>query len=62
MAKLDPADKVRAEGYDAMMRGDDSVVTGGKNKVMDTLGNVMPDTMIAKQSAKQHEPADVQQR
>jgi short-subunit dehydrogenase len=60
--KLDPADKVAREGYDAMMRGDDSVVTGGKNKVMDTLGNVMPDTMIAKQSAKQHEPADVQQR
>lgn len=50
------ADKVARDGYEALLRGDDAVVSGLKNKVMDQLGNLIPDTLRAKQAKKQHEP------
>jgi len=53
----DPADVAR-DGYDALMRGDDKVVSGFKNKVQVAMGNVIPDTMVAEQVRKQQEPVN----
>jgi short-subunit dehydrogenase len=55
---LAPPAKVARDGYEAMLRGDDSIVSGLKNKVMDKIGDLMPDTFRAKQSKKQHEPVE----
>jgi hypothetical protein len=51
----DPA-KVAKDGYEALMKGDDEVVSGFKNKASVAMGNVIPDTMLAKQMEKQSEP------
>jgi len=53
----DPA-KVAKDGYDALMSGDDKVVSGWKNKASIAMGNVVPDTLLAKQMEKQSEPVD----
>lgn len=55
-AKLGPADKVALDGYQALMRGQDVVVSGIQNKIMDTAGSVLPDHTVAKQMAKMHKP------
>lgn len=47
----DPA-KVAKDGYEALMKGDDKVVSGLKNKAMVAMSNVMPDTMVAEQMNK----------
>jgi short-subunit dehydrogenase len=59
--KLAPPQQVAKEGYEAMMRGEDSVVSGMKNKLMDAAANVMPDRAVAKQMRKTHEPASQKQ-
>jgi len=53
----DPAD-VAKDGYDALMAGKDKVVSGFKNKLQTTLGNITPDTALAEQMKKQQEPRD----
>lgn len=53
----DPA-KVAKDGYAALMKGDDKVVSGFKNKAQVALANVMPDTMLANQMRKQSEEKD----
>ena len=45
--KLADAADVAKDGYDALMRGDDMVVSGFKNKVQVAMSNVMPDEMVA---------------
>lgn len=54
--KLGPASKVAADGYAAMMRGDDSVISGFPNKVQDAIGAAMPDRLVAKASGRMQEP------
>lgn len=49
-----PAD-VAQDGYNALMKGDDKVVSGFKNKVQVAMGNVMPDTTLADQMKEQTE-------
>ncbi len=56
-ALSDPAD-VAKDGYEALMAGKDKVVSGFKNKVQMTIGNITPDTMLADQVKKQQGPAD----
>lgn len=51
----DPA-KVAKDGYEALMKGDDKIVSGFKNKAMVASSNVMPDTMVAAQMDKMQEP------
>jgi short-subunit dehydrogenase len=51
----DPA-KVAKDGYQALMKGDDKIVSGLKNKAMVGMSNVMPDTMVADQMNKMQEP------
>lgn len=55
----DPA-KVAADGYNALMEGDDMVISGLKNKVQVALSNVTPDSIVAKNALKQQEPRDSQ--
>jgi len=58
MLKQDLADpaKVAADGFHALMNGDDMVVSGLKNKAMVALSNLIPDSAVAKASLKQQEP------
>lgn len=53
----DPAD-VAKDGYDALMRGDDKVVSGFKNKVQVALNNLIPDENVADQMKNFQEPTD----
>jgi short-subunit dehydrogenase len=53
----DPAD-VAKDGYEALMRGDDKVVSGMGNKMQVAMGNIIPDDMMADQVGKKQEPVD----
>lgn len=53
----DPA-KVAKDGYEALMTGDDKVVSGFKNKAMVGMSNVMPESMVAEQMNKMQQPRD----
>lgn len=52
----DPAD-VAKDGYDALMRGDDKVISGFKNKMQVAMTNITPDEKAADQMKKMQEPA-----
>lgn len=51
----DPADVAR-DGYEALMAGDDMVVSGFKNKVQVIMSNVVPDEKLADKMNKQQAP------
>jgi len=53
----DPA-KVAKDGYEALMSGDDKIISGTKNKVMVGMSNVMPESLVADQMKKMQEPKD----
>ena len=53
--KDDPA-MVAKTGYDAMLRGDGDVVSGWKNKLMSSMANIMPASMLAEQHRKMAAP------
>jgi short-subunit dehydrogenase len=53
----DPA-KVAKDGYKALMKGDDKIVSGFKNKAMVASSNVMPDTMVAEQMNQMQKPRE----
>ncbi len=53
----DPAD-VAKDGYEALMSGDDKVISGLKNKVMVGMSNVMPEAMVAEQMNQMQKPRD----
>jgi len=55
---LAPAAGVARDGYEALMSGKDSVVSGVANKIKDQLGDLMPDAMRTQQAKKEHEPVD----
>jgi uncharacterized protein len=52
----DPAD-VAKDGYDALMSGDDKVISGFKNKASVAMSNMMTDSAAADMMKKQQEPA-----
>jgi uncharacterized protein len=54
--KLATPDKVARDGYEAMMAGRTAVVSGLKNKLMDKMGNIMPEPMVAKQMEHTQQP------
>jgi len=51
----DPA-KVARDGYEALMSGDDKVISGLKNKAMVAASNMMTDSAAANMMNKQQEP------
>ena len=56
--KISNPTKVAKDGYEALMKGDDKIVSGLKNKAMVAASNVMPDTMVAEQLNKMQQPKD----
>jgi len=57
MPLSDPA-AVAKDGYDALMSGDDKVISGFRNKVQVGLANLQPDSMAAASMYKQQKPVD----
>jgi short-subunit dehydrogenase len=60
--KKQGAAEVAKMGFDAMMNGDASVITGWKNKVQATVANVMPNEALAAQHRKMAEPGTARGR
>lgn len=56
--KLSDPSTVAKDGYEALMSGDDKIISGLKNKVQVAMGNVMPDSMVADNMHKQQAPVD----
>nr|WP_294944865.1 SDR family oxidoreductase [uncultured Mucilaginibacter sp.] len=56
-AMANPAD-VAKDGYDALMAGDDKVVSGIKNKVQVALSSVTPDSTLAHIVYEQQKPVE----
>jgi short-subunit dehydrogenase len=54
-SKADPADVART-GFEAMMKGEESVVHGMKNKLQAAVAGVAPEGMLAEMHRKQAEP------
>ncbi|HTE04765.1 MAG TPA: SDR family NAD(P)-dependent oxidoreductase [Planctomycetota bacterium] len=57
--KNDPAD-VAAAGFEAMMKGDDHVVTGWKNKLQAVMSHVTPDTVLAERHRQMTAPGSAE--
>lgn len=55
--KADPAD-VAKDGYEALMAGDDRVISGFKNKMEVNMSNMMPDSMVAHNMYEQQKPVE----
>ncbi|MCE6988633.1 SDR family oxidoreductase [Dyadobacter sp. CY323] len=53
----DPA-KVAKDGYEALMSGDDKIVSGLMNKAMVASSHIMPDTAVAATMHKMMEPVE----
>lgn len=59
--KLSNPEQVAKDGYEALMSGDDKVISGMKNKVMVGASNVMPEATVANQMNKMQQPRDKKQ-
>jgi short-subunit dehydrogenase len=55
--KLDDAAKVAKDGYDALMKGEDMIVSGSKNKLQVAMSNVTPDGALADKMKKKQAPS-----
>ncbi|QQL49429.1 SDR family NAD(P)-dependent oxidoreductase [Mucilaginibacter ginkgonis] len=51
----DPAD-VAKDGYEALLAGEDRVISGVKNKIQVTASTIMPDSSVAHQLYEQQKP------
>ena len=58
--KSDPAD-VAKDGYDAVMSGKASIVSGWKNKVQQAMANVTPAAVLAEQHRGMAEPGSAKE-
>lgn len=52
----DPAG-VAKDGYEALLKGEDRIISGMMNKINTTMSNVMPDSVAAAQAYKDNKPA-----
>lgn len=57
-SKLSNPEDVAKDGYEALMSGDDKVISGLKNKFQAALANVLPDSAASATMGKQQEPKD----
>ncbi len=60
-AIADPAD-VAKDGYEALMAGEDRVISGFKNKMQVSASNIMPDSTLAHTMYEQQKPVDQEHR
>ena len=56
--KLSTPEEVAKDGYDALMSGDDKIVSGFKNKMQVAMAGVLPDSVAAESMRKQQEPKE----
>jgi hypothetical protein len=56
--KLDDPVKVAEDGYEALMSGDDMVISGMMNKLNVAMSNIMPDKAAAENMNKKQAPAN----
>jgi len=56
-AMSDPAE-VAKDGFDALMANKDKIVSGFKNKLQVSMGNIIPDDKLAGMMAEQQKPVD----
>lgn len=56
--KLSDPEDVARDGYEALMKGEDKVISGFKNKVLVGTSHIMPDTMVAAQMDKMQGPKE----
>jgi len=56
-AKADPAG-VAKDGYEALMAGEDRIISGVKNKIQIGASNLMPDSTVAHNIFEQQKPVD----
>lgn len=54
--ELDDPAQVARDGYEALMKGDDMVVSGAKNKMQVAMSNVTPDETLADKMKKKQAP------
>jgi short-subunit dehydrogenase len=59
---LDDPAVVAKDGYEALMKGDDKVVSGFKNKVQVAMSNIIPDSMVAESTHKQQAPVSSEKK
>jgi short-subunit dehydrogenase len=59
--KADPAE-VAKDGYEALMAGDDRVISGFKNKMQVNMANMIPDSAAAHAMNEQQEPVGQEQQ
>lgn len=59
-SKLSDPAQVAKEGYNALMKGKDKVVSGMKNKTMVAMSNVLPESLVAEQMNKIQQPRDME--
>lgn len=59
-SKLSDPAQVAKDGYEAMMKGDDKIISGLKNKILTGSAQVLPDTVIAAQMNKMQGPREEQ--
>jgi len=57
-SKLSNPVQVAKDGYEALMKGDDKIVSGIKNKVMVGMSNIMPEKTVAAQMDKMQRPRE----
>jgi short-subunit dehydrogenase len=57
-----PADEVAREGFKAMMKGDESIITGWKNKMQVMMAGVTPAGHLAEQHRKETEPGSASKK
>lgn len=60
-ALADPAN-VAKDGYEALMAGDDRVISGFKNKMEVNMSNLMPDSNVAHTIYEQQKPVEQEQQ
>jgi len=56
-AKADPA-TVAKDGYEALKKGEDRVISGLQNNIQVHMANLMPDSTVAHSMAEQQKPAE----
>ncbi len=59
--KLADASQVAKDGYNALMKGTDKVISGFRNKIEVAMSNILPDSMVAANVHKQQEPVSNQE-
>ena len=57
-SSLASAEEVAKDGYEALMNGNDKVISGFKNKVQVAMSNFIPDSVAADMMGKKQEPVE----